>query len=821
MFIHTDSSGYGRIAVYDLRFLVGANNSRTIQALRLESDGDAVFGNTVNIGHASLSHQTDHTWRGLTIKNTGDSNQVTLDGLSNDGTQRFLVYGDSAGQGFLHPTANTWRFKVPASGNLQRDNAYDLFDSGNYITGLTITGHASGTATFSGSTGAKSLSVTVSQADKTASLGQYVWDASDNPNETSGTTGYAWAEGITTSFVRDDDGYPSYGSVIRVKTYPNDGGAGELYFPYSTTYGGNHLRFRLGLYNNQGMTSFRDVIDSSNYHQIKQGDFSADAFKWQGNSAYYFDPNPAVTTGLRIADSNIDMRGATDSTTDTGQIILGAYNGPSAENGTTQGPAIVWKPNHSSYSKESLKIAGIAKANYFDMDMVFYTNGNSSTSGGMTERLRLTQEGTAYFSAPHIGVNTTTLGNTAWGTTATSGQVTIYGSNYGVLNLKGDYGTNAHFSIGAGDDRLYMAYKQGDNHFVTVHGTTVGLGEGNVTLSQSHAVDIAGNVLVDGVLDVHRASASATMLELGDATQTEYTNVKWFSDSGTMELFKNGTGSSSWGGAASANIYSSNSAIHLHPNGIASQLIVGQSYVQVDKGLRAKSSVGGNYGPMFSANNVRAQGSVGHNTSYGEGIWWHSTQSYYIADAVGGVGANWNSSTGYRQLELDWPTGIRISTSNDGTYLKSYLNIDAAIYADEAIHAPVYYGESGTTYYLDLASTGTSLRVAGNVVAYYSDERLKDIECAIPNALESVNSLTGFYYTPNDIAQNLGYKKKREVGVSAQDVQRIMPEVVTEAAIDPEYMTVDYARLVPLLIEAIKDLTQEVNYLKTKIEDDK
>ena len=271
MFIHTDNSGYGRIAVYDLRFLVGANNSRTIQALRLESDGEAFFYSNIHTGQAQLFHNTDNSWRGLTIQNNGDTNECTVDGKSSDGTQQFIVYGGGQSQGFLHPTAYSWRFKVPLTGSLQRDNAYDLFDSGNYPTGLTITGHASGTATFSGSTGTKSLSVTVSQADKTANLGQYVWDASDNPNETSGTTGYAWAEGITTSFVRSNDGYPSFGSVIRVKTYPNDGGAGELYFPYNQTYGGNHLRFRLGLYNNAGMTTFRDIIDSSNHHPNQAG----------------------------------------------------------------------------------------------------------------------------------------------------------------------------------------------------------------------------------------------------------------------------------------------------------------------------------------------------------------------------------------------------------------------------------------------------------------------------------------------------------------------------------------------------------------------
>ena len=813
MFLHTDSSGYGRLAVYDMRFLVGENSARTIQALRLESDGEAFFYGNIHTGQAQLFHNTDNVWRGLTIQNNGDTNQCTVDGKSSDGTQQFVVYGGSQSQGFLHPTAYTWRFKVPLTGSLQRDNAYDIFDAGNYPTGLSFTGDTTGSATISGSTGTKAIGLTTRSL---TSVGQYVWKAGDNPSQTSGTIGYAWHTGITTSFVRSADGYPSYGSVIRVKNYPNDGGAGELYFPYNATYGGNHLRFRLGLYNNAGMTSFRDVIDSSNYHQIKQGDFSADAFKWQGNSAYYFDPNPAVTTGLRIADSDIDMRGVTDSDTDTGQIILGAYNGPSAENGTTQGPAIVWKPNYSGYTKESLKIAGIAKASFFDMDMVFYTNGNSNTGGGNTERFRLTQEGTAYFSAPHVGINTTVLGNTAWGSTSNTGQLTLYGSNYGVINLKGAAGTSTHYSMGGGNDRFYMAYRQGGYHSITVYQQTVGLGSNNTTPNTSYSVDIAGDTLIDdGQLVVTSSATADTMIELGTSTQTLYTNQVWYSNSGDGEIWKSGTAHTSWGGSSSFNIYNSNGNINFHPVGTANQFIIRSSYCQVDQGLRAKATAGGNYGPMFSANGKYAQASVGHTATNNEGIFWHlGGNSYAIYHTAG----TWTGNT-YQQLRIDWPTGIILGTENDGTYAKSYIDVNSAIYADEAIHAPIYYDQSGTSYYLDLANTGDSLRVAGNVVAYYSDERLKDIEGPIQNALESVNTLEGFYYTPNEKAQRLGYKKKREVGLSAQSVQAILPEVVTEAPVDPEYLTVDYARLVPLLVESIKELTQQVKQLQKKIED--
>jgi hypothetical protein len=113
---------------------------------------------------------------------------------------------------------------------------------------------------------------------------------------------------------------------------------------------------------------------------------------------------------------------------------------------------------------------------------------------------------------------------------------------------------------------------------------------------------------------------------------------------------------------------------------------------------------------------------------------------------------------------------------------------------------------------INTAASGTAgeIRATGDITAYYSDDRLKNRLGNILEALEKVNSLDGFYYEANDIAQALGYKVKREVGVSAQQVQAILSEVVVPAPIDEQYLTVHYERLVPLLIEAIKELTKRV-----------
>jgi hypothetical protein len=114
------------------------------------------------------------------------------------------------------------------------------------------------------------------------------------------------------------------------------------------------------------------------------------------------------------------------------------------------------------------------------------------------------------------------------------------------------------------------------------------------------------------------------------------------------------------------------------------------------------------------------------------------------------------------------------------------------------------------------AASGTTgeIRATNNVTAYYSDNRLKTRLGPIEDALAKINTLSGFYYEANEIAQALGYTVKKEVGVSAQEVQAVLPEIVVPAPIDDKYLTVHYEKMVPLLIEAIKELAAKVEILE-------
>jgi hypothetical protein len=124
-------------------------------------------------------------------------------------------------------------------------------------------------------------------------------------------------------------------------------------------------------------------------------------------------------------------------------------------------------------------------------------------------------------------------------------------------------------------------------------------------------------------------------------------------------------------------------------------------------------------------------------------------------------------------------------------------------------------GNNSTTTSSNLTFDGTNLSCGGDITAFASDDRLKENIEPIESALDKVLSLSGFTYNFNETGQSLGFNGSiRYVGVSAQEVQKVLPEAVKPAPANNDYITVQYEKLVPLLIEAIKELKEEINELK-------
>ena len=107
------------------------------------------------------------------------------------------------------------------------------------------------------------------------------------------------------------------------------------------------------------------------------------------------------------------------------------------------------------------------------------------------------------------------------------------------------------------------------------------------------------------------------------------------------------------------------------------------------------------------------------------------------------------------------------------------------------------------------------VRSTGDVIAYYSsDERLKDNVKPIENALEKLQKIRGVEFDWND---KQDVYQGHDTGVIAQEVQKVLPEVVTER--EDGMLAVKYEKMIGLLVESIKDLKAEVDDLKQQLRD--
>ena len=114
----------------------------------------------------------------------------------------------------------------------------------------------------------------------------------------------------------------------------------------------------------------------------------------------------------------------------------------------------------------------------------------------------------------------------------------------------------------------------------------------------------------------------------------------------------------------------------------------------------------------------------------------------------------------------------------------------------------------------NLTFDGTNLYAwHGDIVAYAaSDKRLKNNISNISSPIEKIKQINGVNFEWSD--KQSTYTGK-DVGVIAQDVEKVLPEVVTER--EDGYLAVKYEKIIPLLIEAIKDQQKEIEELKSKL----
>ena len=109
--------------------------------------------------------------------------------------------------------------------------------------------------------------------------------------------------------------------------------------------------------------------------------------------------------------------------------------------------------------------------------------------------------------------------------------------------------------------------------------------------------------------------------------------------------------------------------------------------------------------------------------------------------------------------------------------------------------------------------SGSTIRASGDVIAFNSsDERYKDNIQPISEPLWKLNQIGGYTFDWNDKQDTY---EGHDVGVIAQEVHKVLPEVVGEKS--DGYLGVKYEKIVPLLIESVKELTKKTKKLEREL----
>lgn len=123
---------------------------------------------------------------------------------------------------------------------------------------------------------------------------------------------------------------------------------------------------------------------------------------------------------------------------------------------------------------------------------------------------------------------------------------------------------------------------------------------------------------------------------------------------------------------------------------------------------------------------------------------------------------------------------------------------------------------TGNNYQVvNLTCTG-ALQVNGEITGLASDDRLKVRRGCPINALDKIETLDVFFYKFNDKALSLGLPEGNHLGLSAQQVEKILPEAIRSAPCSDEFITYQDREIIPFLVQCIKELMAEIRELKAR-----
>jgi hypothetical protein len=254
-------------------------------------------------------------------------------------------------------------------------------------------------------------------------------------------------------------------------------------------------------------------------------------------------------------------------------------------------------------------------------------------------------------------------------------------------------------------------------------------------------------------------------------------------------------------------------------------------------GFRAESTNAGNSFAAIQANTNSSGANnsaiLGNNSGAGYGV---SGQIPATATGAAGVyGSNLRTAGGYGVLGIgfngavgqsSFGAGYGLYGSNSGA---TGLGIGTYGVGLNGVYGQTTNTTAGWSGYFtaDIGVEGAGYAIGGWQLA--SDRRLKTNIVPIKNALSQLSLIQGTHYTITTPTTSANGEKssvqRQQYGVIAQDVELVFPELIKEKALfinqgdETIYKTVDYIQLLPVMIEAIKELNTEVERLKKELEE--
>ena len=508
------------------------------------------------------------------------------------------------------------------------------------------------------------------------------------------------------------------------------------------------------------------------------------------------DNNPTIT----FPDSTFYVRGPRNVGSTTNITFRGGLEG------NNNGKVKIWlasDTSHSSYIENEHVGSG-------NTDLMF---GTSSGNTLPVERMRIVNNGNV-----GIGTNNPTARLHVHNTTANS--------DVGIRFTDSTSGASATNGFAIGENSTQQAYllNYGNTDMLFSTNSTERLrilANGNVGIGTNNPTTLLDVVSASPIVQIRTTAGGAGKIYFGNSSHGvgRGPSVGTILDANDVSIWTTGTGSVAF---ATNSTERFRIAVNGSISTINNNLTAGTGTITAatfSGALSGNATTATNAFGLTGTPNISV-GTINTTSITNTGNWSWAPGTDYKLNATANT-QEWS----FDLMNQNTYTGCHWQVWSDKTGLGTIL----ACRGDTGF---VGIGTNPSAYRLTVQG---DIAASADVIAYYSDERLKHINEYVKDVLPTLSKINVFKYNCNDLAASYGFdKSKNEIGLSAQEIKKYYPELVALAPFDTirdegsdinisksgeDYLTLKYERLVPILLQGIKELKEENNLQKKEIDD--